>query len=438
MLKSESMVATLPAERGRVEAPAHLPSTVGEYAHPALDQTAPKLLESPAVVILGGEANALSVARDLGRQGVKVYGFGESDAAVRHSRYCQWIPLDAGEEGGEGFEEVWARFLLSDDAEYLHGSVLLACSDAGIQVLSRHREKLLKLYRLDESDTSAQISVLDKLTTYKHAREAGIPTPRFWETPTRQQVLALRESLVFPVLIKPRLSHIFEAHFNRKHVIVSNLEQLLETFDKAAAAGIDILLMEWIPGGDDRLCSYYTYLDEDGTPLFHFTKRVIRRFPVGMGTACYHITDWIPELPPLALKLFHEVGLRGLANIEFKQDPRDGQYKVIEVNARFTASNCLVSGSGFSLATFIYNRITGRPQIELKDYKRGLRLWDPVRDFWCYRELSRAGEITLWQWIKSILHRQTFPFFAWTDPMPAVARACKPLARRLRRAPKKS
>ena len=66
------------------------------------------------------------------------------------------------------------------------------------------------------------------------------------------------------------------------------------------------------------------------------------------GTACYHVTDWIPEAAELGTQLFAHVGLRGLANVEFKQDPRDGQYKLIECNARFVASNGLVSAAGLS------------------------------------------------------------------------------------------
>ena len=80
-----------------------------------------------------------------------------------------------------------------------------------------------------------------------------------------------------------------------------------------------------------------------------------------MGTACYHITDWVPEIVEPSLRLFRHVGLRGLANVEYKLDPRDGRHKLIECNARFTASNCLVSASGVNLAAFVYNRLTGRP-----------------------------------------------------------------------------
>ena len=144
-----------------------------------------------------------------------------------------------------------------------------------------------------------------------------------------------------------------------------------------------------------------TYLDEQSKPLFHFTKRVIRRYPSGMGTGCYHITDWIPETVQPSLKLFERAGLRGLANVEYKLDERDGQYKLIECKARFTAANCLVAASGFGLAEFVYNRIVGLPQKHLVKYRTGLRLWDPARDLSAYLERRRMGELTLFRWLAS-------------------------------------
>jgi len=118
-----------------------------------------------------------------------------------------------------------------------------------------------------------------------------------------------------------------------------------------------------------------------------------------------------------------------LANIEFKQDPRDGRYKLIECNARFTASNCLVSASGVKLAEFVYNRLVGCPLPSMSNYKVGLRLWDPFRDFKACRELRGMGQLTLAKWFASVLCRQAFAYFAWSDPMPAIARMLKPLRR---------
>jgi predicted ATP-grasp superfamily ATP-dependent carboligase len=302
----------------------------------------------------------------------------------------------------------------------------------GIAVLAKHREELISRFKLDESDKQAQRAMLDKLSTYELARSAGLPTPAFWVVRSREDILERREALKFPLLVKPRHSHVFERRFGRKHFVATDFEQVLSAFDQANDAGMQMLLVELIPGGDDRLCSYYTYLDEHSKPLFHFTKRVIRRYPSGMGTGCYHITDWIPEIVQPSLKLFEQAGLRGLANVEYKLDERDGQYKLIECNARFTAANCLVAASGFGLAEFVYNRIVGLPQKHLVKYRTGLRLWDPARDLSAYLERRRTGEITLFRWLASVLHRQTFPYFAWTDLGPSIARLIRPLRRRLR------
>jgi predicted ATP-grasp superfamily ATP-dependent carboligase len=164
---------------------------------------------------------------------------GEADSTVRASRYCTW--LDVPVEGS--VEESWARFLLGDEAEYLRGAVVLSCSDAGIMVLVRYREELLERYLLDDSEPGAQMLMLDKLTTYTRAREAGVPTPRFWETRGREQIVALRGELVFPLMIKPRLSHEFEAIFGRKHVVVEDYDELLAAYDRVSGGGTELLLL---------------------------------------------------------------------------------------------------------------------------------------------------------------------------------------------------
>jgi D-aspartate ligase len=200
---------------------------------------------------------------------------------------------------------------------------------------------------------------------------------------------------------------------------------LLDTYATVSGAGIETLLVEMIPGPDSKLCSYYTYLDENSEPLFHFTKRIIRRYPVNMGGGCYHITDWIPEVQDVSLRLFKQARLRGLANAEFKRDDRDGKLKLIEVNARFTGANSLVAASGFDLARFVYNRLVGRAQEPLVTYVLGMRLWDPEADFHAFRELRRRGQLTFREWIASLMHRQVLMFFRWYDPWPTMVFQCR-------------
>jgi predicted ATP-grasp superfamily ATP-dependent carboligase len=185
------------------------------------------------------------------------------------------------------------------------------------------------------------------------------------------------------------------------------------------AAGLGFLLVEFVPGPDDRYCSYITHLDESGEPAFHFTTRVIRRQPPGMGDAVYRVAEHVPGLAAHALRLFRQVGLRGLANVEFKLDARDGGPKLIECNARFTTSNGLIQASGLDLARWVYRRLVGLPQQVPREFRSGLRMWDPVKDFASYRELARRGELTFTGWVRTLRPARPF-WFRWYDPMPSV------------------
>jgi predicted ATP-grasp superfamily ATP-dependent carboligase len=370
----------------------------------------------PPALVVGGLANALSVARSLGRRGVRVYALSSASKQVHRSRYVTWIPL--GGDGGSS--EAWERFLLGPESDFLRGAVLLLCGDEGLEIAARHHAQLADKFVLEEADPEVRLRLLDKLSTYREAAQAGVPAPRFWEVAGEADLEPIRGELVFPLLVKPRLSHRFERVFRRKYLRAESEAELRAQLRRVAEHGLEVVLLEYIPGPDDRLCSYYTYLDETGEPLFHFTKRILRRYPPNMGGATYHITDWSPDVAELGLRLFRHVKLRGLGNVEFKRDPRDGSLKLIECNARFTAGNPLLAASGFDLGSFVYDRLVGLPSAPLREYRRGLRLWAPLDDFLAYHELRGRGELTLLGWLWSVLRPQTFPLFAWDDPLPAL------------------
>lgn len=380
---------------------------------------------NPDVIVLGGGANALSIARSLGRRGVAVHAINTPDEYVHNSRFAR--PLRAAGKG----PEQWTEYLTGPKSDPLEGSVLLAASDAGLELIAKNRPALERKFLLDESNPRAQLAMLNKLETYQMAAAAGVATPRFWLVGARSSLDVLRPELVYPLIVKPQYSHRFEARFGFKFLVVQNFDELVAALATVEAAGIEALLVEKIEGPDDRLCSYYTYLDESGMPLFNFTKRIIRRYPVNMGPACYHVTADVPEIREPALRLFRHAGLRGLANVEFKYDARDGRHKLIECNARFTAANCLLADCGLDLARFVYDRARGAATPALPSSHPERRLWYPLDDFKAFWALRRRGELTLGGWLKSLLHRQTFPFFEWRDPWPTVVHECRRLKRNL-------
>src|SRR6266851_7084350 len=100
----------------------------------------------PAIV-LGGAQNALSVARNLARHGIKVFAVNDPYAAIRFSRFARYIHLDA-----DSSPRAWEQFLLGHQSDHLRGSVLLACSDEAISILINNYPLLSRKFLLEETD----------------------------------------------------------------------------------------------------------------------------------------------------------------------------------------------------------------------------------------------------------------------------------------------
>jgi D-aspartate ligase len=379
----------------------------------------------PPVIIIGGNDNALSLVRGFGRRGIAVHLLNEPESDVARSRFAKLVRLPQQ----NSFEQEAADWLLGSVSDSLSQSVLLAASDEGLSILSSHRDELSRRFLIDLCNPVAQSQMLDKLDTYNLACEAGVPTPRFWIVRSVDDLTRFRQDLVYPIIVKPLLSHVFQRRFNTKFIVAADFEELCKGFQVADDAGIDVMLVEKIPGPDSQLCSYYTWLDERGKTAFDFTKRIIRRYPVNMGLATYHITDHVEGVGELATRLFRHVGLQGLANAEFKYDARDDTLKLIECNARFTAANGLVARAGLDLGAFVYNRLVGLPLPPMDHYRDGLTLWDPMRDFLAFKELRDAGDLTLLGWLRSVARWHTFPGLDPRDLSPATGR----LLRRIRK-----
>ena len=73
------------------------------------------------------------------------------------------------------------------------------------------------------------------------------------------------------------------------------------------------------------------------------------------------------------------MGLRGLGNVEFKRDERDGELKLIECNHRFTAATGLLRAAGLDLPLFVYNQLTERQLPPVERYRPGMTMWYPMR-----------------------------------------------------------
>ncbi|KAF0676943.1 carboxylate--amine ligase [Profundibacterium mesophilum] len=381
----------------------------------------PPLETEVPVLLLGGGSNAVAAARSLAGAGIRVSIAGRPGNWGMASRHCASTHLAPD---GMGLSEFWGALLLGEDRA-LDGHVIFALCDESIEFLSTHYAALSRRYLTEDSDPELRLAMLDKMDTLERARAVGVPVPDFWPVAAIEEVEALRDRIRFPVMVKPIHSHLFVPVFGAKLFIVEDsFEALLAAARRAMDAGLEIMIVEMVPGPDDLLSSYYTYIDKGGQSLFHYTKRIIRRFPVNRGGACYHQSEWLPETAAMGRRFFEGIGWRGMGNIEFKRDPRDGKLKVIECNPRFTAAHRLVVAAGLPIDLMIYRSLTGQPVPVIEQGQTIMRLWNPIRDFFAFAELRRRGELGMAGYLRSLGGggQRVLPVFSLSDPAPSLMR----------------
>lgn len=374
------------------------------------------------ILLLSGRESAVAVARNLGRRGVKVFVSGAADCPALYSKYCNHafaVPA------GMAPQQYWKDILLENPQAELAGAVILPFCDESLGFLTVNRDALARTYLLEELDPRLRVTALDKQETLRLAQAVGVPTPQVWSLDPGEDIERLRGEVRMPVMVKPRDTYAFARDFGKKlFIIEDDFDEVVEKVALSHAHGHEVMIVEMVTGSDDLLSSYYTYRTSDGQRLYDYTKSVIRRWPVNSGGACYHQSEWLPETAEMGRRLFDGIGWQGIANVEFKRDGRDGQLKLIEINARITAAHRLVTEAGAEIDLIIYCHLTGQQVTKFESYSQELRMWYPFRDFLAYRELSRMGRLSFSAWVRSLFGQPiVFPFLSFDDPGPALAEA---------------
>jgi predicted ATP-grasp superfamily ATP-dependent carboligase len=383
----------------------------------------------PPAILLGGEAIAVSACRSLGWAGVRVHALGDARDPVRRSRWCHEFVAVGSKEG------VIERYLEWLDRDGPRGgAAILPCDDYGVEMIAKNRALLRDWgYAPIEGDDEVMLACLDKERTYELARAADVATPRTATVQTAAEAMTASAEFEMPVGLKPLQSHEWAKYRSEKFIVAGDRGELSDVCEWAFGPGVPMLLTEVIPGPETALCTYFTYVDRGGEPVFDYTKSKIRQWPKGSGLTCYQVSDRIEAVIEAGRKLVTGIGLRGVAVPEFKHDPRDGQWKLIECNHRFTGSLDLTRHCGIDMARIAYDATLGRPFERPDGYRTGVTQWNPIEDFRALIDYRRDGELTTPRWIRSVARRQHFPMARLDDPGPTVASLGSKAARALRK-----
>src|SRR5262249_49454806 len=124
----------------------------------------------------------------------------------------------------------------------------------------------------------------------------------------------------------------------------------------------NLMLQEYIPGGDDTVWMFNGYFDARSECLLGITGKKLRQHPVGRGSTSPGIFLPHPTRQGQTRALMKAVGYRGILDIGYRYDARDGRYKVLDVNPRIGATfRLFVADNGLDVVRALYLDLTGQP-----------------------------------------------------------------------------
>jgi len=179
--------------------------------------------------------------------------------------------------------------------------------------------------------------------------------------------------------VKPSQGHQYFEAFRRKMVRADGFDQMLAAYREATEAGFEVMLQEFIPGGSSQGVNYNSY-SWGGETLVEFTAGKIRNAPRDTGSPCCIKSARVPEVLEPGRKILRAMGFEGFACTEFKRDPRDGIYKLMEVNGRHNLSSLLAVRCGVNFPWIHYQHLIHHKRPSACHYVTDIYWIDILRD----------------------------------------------------------
>ena len=372
----------------------------------------------PAVVLQASFANGLGIIRGLGEAGVPVLALDANPRALGfHSAFAAGLLCpDPGQD-----EETFLAFLEQLGRQLPQRAVVFPTHDEYIWVIARNVERLAPWYIVPFSPWSSMHRLADKEDQLRSAWRVGVDTPRTVFVSTRKDLetqAAEIDDIGFPAIFKPVESLAFKERFRRPVLRIASRDELESVYARVDDCGT-LMFQEIVPGEDDTLWTVGSYVNAQSEPLAVFTGRKLRQHPRVFGTARFCESVWVPELADAGLRLLKELGYHGVSQVEFKRDPRDGRYKLMEVNARHWLWHALATACGVNLSLAAYKDALGEP-FEAPRQLDGRKWMLATKDLPDSLRESLRGELSPVAWARTLPGTAIDGLYSLRDPKPGA------------------
>ncbi|MGB9267338.1 MAG: hypothetical protein WCB56_18000 [Terriglobales bacterium] len=369
-------------------------------------------------VVIGGDYQGLGIVRSLGRQGIPVCVVDDEYSISRFSRYATRfvsVPDLRNERAAVD------RLIEIGKRGGLDGWILYPTREELVAALSHNREELSQVFRVPTPDWETVKWAWDKRNTYRLAQELGIPTP-VTHYPENIGQLSQLDSLAPPFALKPAIKEHFVYATKAKAWRANNHSELRSLYQKAVelAGDGEIMVQELIPGGGTQQFSYCAFFRK-GEAVGKMVARRRRQHPLEFGRASTYVESVdIPILEEFSERFLRAIDYYGLVEIEYKLDPRDSQYKLLDVNARTWGYHSLGAQAGVDFSYMLYADQVGLP-VPVSRGRAGVKWVRTTTDIPAAMTAILRGDTDWKDYLRSIIDCDVEAVFSPRDPLPGLA-----------------
>ncbi len=377
----------------------------------------PPRREAVGALVIGGDHPGLAIARSLGSRGIPVCVVDDQHCISSYSRYVNRVvrvpDLRDEKRTVDSVLEVGKRYGLKD-------WVLFPTRDETVMAFSLHRDRLAEFFRVTTPTWETIRWAWDKNNSYKLAEQLGIPAPQTWNVQGADELPPLYSKL--PLAIKPAIKENFFYATGAKAWRAETPAQLQKLFH-AAAQQIkisEIMIQEIIPGNSECQISYCAFF-RDGSAHSSLVARRLRQHPREFGRAATYVeTTDLPEVEELSLRLLRAINYYGIVEVEFKQDPRDGRYKLLDINARAWGFHALGQAVGVDFPYLLFADQLGQ-SVEPHRGRAGVGWLRLLTDAPVALSDLVSGQLSVRSYLQSIRRTKVESVFNPRDPLPSAA-----------------
>ncbi len=372
-----------------------------------------------AAMVLTVSPTGLAVARSLAPRGVPVWGVDDHAREIGH--YSRWFRRDPRFSYAPPGPEL-LQALLRFGEEQERPPVVFLGGDPYMDFVAEHHEALRERFILAESMRPEVNSVLlNKRTFYERCQAIGVDLPGTRFPKDAVEARAAARELRYPAIVKPSHAHLVRTRLGggAKLVEVADADEAVAWWERFGEWGSDAVLQEIIPGPERNIMVAGLYTDAQLRVRSLFTARKNRQYPPWYGSGSYMEACWSDEISTLSQDLIRKLGYRGVCGTEYKWDPRDERWKLIEVNPRPTLWFALTRAAGVDVVWDAYCDLVGLPnEVHVGCQDDGARWQLLVRDIVSGLHFLRSGELSRREFWRTVVdpRRKEYAVLSWRDP----------------------